>query len=229
MKKRIISFSLWGDNEGYVQGAIRNAERAPKFYPGWICRFYVDGKVPKDAIVELEALGAEIFHEPTQDDWQGLYWRFKPMYDDPSVDRFIVRDTDSRLNWREADAVSEWEESKLPFHLMRDNPAHNIEIMGAMWGSVAGLIPEFRQIMGAWCDQLKPNPDNLKGKLHGSDQVFLCQYVWPRIKLCHLAHDEHFSYTGREKPFPTKLNRDGYVGMIYMDHEADRCEVEGRG
>jgi len=33
--KKIISFSLWGDNPVYTQGAIRNAELAKEIYPDW--------------------------------------------------------------------------------------------------------------------------------------------------------------------------------------------------
>ena len=38
--KKIISFSLYGDDVKYSLGAIRNVEFAKKYYPGWICRFY---------------------------------------------------------------------------------------------------------------------------------------------------------------------------------------------
>lgn len=224
--KRVISFSIWGDNEGYAQGAVENAKRAPKFYPGWVCRFYVDPKVPSHIIDTLRGMGSEIYEEPVSEDWQGLYWRFKPMYDDPTIERFIVRDTDSRLNGREADAVQEWIDSGLLFHCMRDNPAHCVAIMGAMWGSVAGIIPDFRLLMDDWCANLQPNPENPKGLLHGSDQVFLERVIWPRVKGSCMSHDEYFTYTGDERPFRVKLQRGGYVGMIYMDHEADRCEVQ---
>ncbi len=37
----------------------------------------------------------------------GMFWRFL-VADDPQVDRFIVRDSDSRLNARDAYAVAEW-------------------------------------------------------------------------------------------------------------------------
>ena len=37
----------------------------------------------------------------------GMFWRFL-VADDPSVDRFIVRDSDSRLNARDAFAVVDW-------------------------------------------------------------------------------------------------------------------------
>jgi hypothetical protein len=37
----------------------------------------------------------------------GMFWRFLVAEDD-AVDRYIVRDSDSRLNAREAAAVAEW-------------------------------------------------------------------------------------------------------------------------
>jgi hypothetical protein len=225
MQKKIISFSLWGDNEGYCKGAVVNARLAPRYYPEWTLRYYVDSAVPARFIAELRAEGAEII--PTADvaSWDGLYWRFRPMYDDPGVERFIVRDTDSRLNAREAEAVREWEDSGLPFHIMRDNSSHNIEICGGMWGSMAGLIPEFKLLMQEWIGALVGDSSNPRGALHGTDQIFLCKEIWPRILYCHLAHDELHHYTGREQPYPCKLKRDGYVGMVYMTHEADRCEL----
>ena len=32
--KRVIAFSLWGDQPIYTVGALKNAELAPKIYPG---------------------------------------------------------------------------------------------------------------------------------------------------------------------------------------------------
>ena len=41
-KKKIISFSLFGDAPMYWQGAILNIELCKRYYPDWICRFYID-------------------------------------------------------------------------------------------------------------------------------------------------------------------------------------------
>ena len=226
--KRVISFSVWGDNHAYTAGAVANALIAPKVYPGWVCRFYCDSKVPTDDLKALIDLGAEIVMKPESDDFMGLYWRFEPMYDDPTIERFIVRDTDSRLNGREKDAVDEWIESGHLFHIMRDNPSHNIYVMGGMWGSVPMIIPEFETLMRSWIVGLKPDKENPKGKYHGTDQMFLCKVIWPYIKHCHLAHTDldALKYTQREKPFRVKLNRDGYVGMIWSEKDQDRCEVQ---
>ena len=166
--KKIISFSLWGSNIGYILGAVDNARRARTIYPGWTCRFYVDPLVPGRYLSELAEYGAEIVFKPRSVDFAGLYWRFEPMFDDGAVERFIVRDTDSRINAREADAVAEWVESGKPFHVMRDNPSHVVAIMGGMWGARAGTIPEFKLLMDDWIAHLPSDGRNPRGLYHGT-------------------------------------------------------------
>ena len=51
--KKLICFSLWGDDSTYTIGAIKNADLAKKHYPGWICRYYIADCVPKNIIDEL--------------------------------------------------------------------------------------------------------------------------------------------------------------------------------
>ena len=52
--KKIISYSLWGNNERYTHGALRNSELASEIYPDWICRFYIGKSVPDDIIKSLK-------------------------------------------------------------------------------------------------------------------------------------------------------------------------------
>ena len=49
--KKLICFSLWGDDSTYTIGAIKNADLAKKHYPGWICRYYIADCVPKNIII----------------------------------------------------------------------------------------------------------------------------------------------------------------------------------
>ena len=58
-----------------------------------------------------------------------MFWRF--LFDDSSVDIFIVRDVDSRIN-KEESAVKEWLESDKLLHIMRDHPHHYYKILGGM-------------------------------------------------------------------------------------------------
>lgn len=49
---------------------------------------------------------------------QGMFWRWL-VAEDPDVERFLIRDVDSRLNEREARAVDEWILSGKAYHIMR--------------------------------------------------------------------------------------------------------------
>ena len=51
--KKVICFSLWGDNPTYTIGAIKNAKLAEEIYPGWICRYYVGKSTPTEIINQL--------------------------------------------------------------------------------------------------------------------------------------------------------------------------------
>jgi hypothetical protein len=57
--------------------------------------------VPKDIIDKITALGGEVVTIPSGMGYiSGMFWRFMVAVDD-SVDRYIIRDADSRLNARD--------------------------------------------------------------------------------------------------------------------------------
>lgn len=188
--KKIISFSIWGSNPKYTLAAIKNIELARELYPGWICRFYVDETVPMDVIGDLLYLEAEVVKMPKSDGNYGMFWRFYPL-DDPEVERFIVRDTDSRLSTRERAAVQEWEDSGKPFHIMRDNKWHNVvPICGAMWGATKDFRPKYDELLKKWLSlnghKIFSHP---RGKYFYTDQYFLAEVIWPLIINKHIAHE----------------------------------------
>lgn len=223
--KKVISFSLWGDNPLYINGAIANAEMREEFYPDWVCRFYYGDvlldegtkrvQVPSDVISKLTELGCEMYRMGDTVDVLGMYWRFHPMFDDPTINRFIVRDTDSKFSKREVAAVNEWIESDLDFHIMRDCESHGVTMLGGTWGAKAGCIPAFETYLHRWFSIAQPCKENPRGLFHGTDQIFLDKVIWPIIKEDrHIAHDEHFNFTGRELPFPVAMENGHYVGMV---------------
>ena len=215
--KKIISFSLWGENPLYVNGAVWNAEHRKEFYPDWLCRFYYDTTVPAEIIDRIKNTDAEMFPMGETTDVLGMYWRFHPMFDDGNIERFIVRDTDSKFTKREVDMVNGWIESKYPFHIIRDCESHATAILGGTWGAIPGCILDFDQKIGLWFSQLQPDARNPRGLFHGSDQIFLTKFVWPIIKNNHIAHVRanmpQLKYSGREIEVPDP--KDGhYVGMV---------------
>ena len=52
--KKVISFSLWGNDRKYTIGAIENAKLAKEHYPGWTCRYYIGKSVPEDITEQLK-------------------------------------------------------------------------------------------------------------------------------------------------------------------------------
>lgn len=137
MGKKIISYSLWGNEPMYTIGAIRNAELAKEIYPDWICRFYLGGDVSEDIVNSLNSFDNTevIIMTHKKNDWLGMFWRFYAINNHDDVDYIIFRDTDSRLTMREFEAVFEWVQSGKCLHIMRDHPYHSEAIMGGMWGS----------------------------------------------------------------------------------------------
>jgi hypothetical protein len=100
-EKRVISFGLYGANPKYTTGAIHNVEGAKIYFPGWVCRFYVTSDVPAEVVTTLKTLGAEIESIPPGKGYiSGMFWRFL-VAADPTVDRYIIRDADSRMNARD--------------------------------------------------------------------------------------------------------------------------------
>jgi hypothetical protein len=207
---KIISFSLWNSLPIYCQGAIENVKLQKTIYPDWKCRFYVDNSVPQNILDILKNFNAEIVDMSSAPfvECQKMMWRFL-IADDKNTERYIVRDADSRLNLREKSAVDEWEQSGLPFHIMRDHPFHGTEILGGTWGAVHGAIVNMGSLINAWLSR------NKNVILKGADQHFLKEFIWPRIKNNHLAHASCCFYTGQEKPF--KVVIDGFVGEQFNE------------
>ncbi len=187
----VISFSLWGNNDFYLQGAIRNAELVSKIYPGWVGRFYCGTSTDSSVIRRLNTLGSQVVEMEEEAGFSGTAWRFL-VADDPTVRRFICRDADSRLSEREKLAVDDWIQSAKPFHNMRDAIVHCDVIFAGMWGGVGGILPNIRELI----DQ------HFTGTSKFSDQTFLAEWVWPLIKDSVLVHDAHYPCFDA-RPFPS--------------------------
>jgi hypothetical protein len=132
---KVVSYCLWGNNPKYTVGAVRNAELVKSHYPDWQAWFYVGSSTSKDVVASLVNEGAKVIEMEEPGDWRGMFWRFYPA-SDPNVEVMISRDCDSRISQREVDAVNDWLDSGLPFHIMRDHPLHHkCYILAGMFGT----------------------------------------------------------------------------------------------
>ncbi|NLR56942.1 hypothetical protein HGH93_02440 [Chitinophaga polysaccharea] len=201
--KKIISFSLWGNNTMYWTGALKNIELARLLYPEWVCRFYIDRCAPNELIQTIQGADCEIIRMEPTSEFAGLFWRF---YAADDADIMICRDTDSRLTSREVKAVDQWLNTDKHFHIMRDHSQHHSLIMGGMWGC--------RNMAG-----IKELIDEYPYKsVKGTDQLFLSQVIYPQVKEHAVIHDSynHF-WDGRDFPSP-RIN-DDFVGKAYDQYD----------
>lgn len=208
--KKIISFSLWGNDPKYCVGAIKNATLRNEIYPNWICRFYVHKDVSKETVLALKNIeGTEVIISSELADWTFTTERFKAI-DDEDVSHVIFRDADSRLNRREAEAVSEWIEQDNIIHIMRDHPYHgSFAILAGMWGINK---KKFSRNMESLLSLFKEQ--GFDPQYH-YDQIFLHNYIWTPYYNNATVHDEFFS----QNPFPSKRVGLQFVGQSFNQYD----------
>ena len=211
--KKIISYSLWGNNLKYLVGAVKNSILAKEFYPGWCSRFFVHNEVDKDVVKELNKNGAEIFFFDSFPKWGASLYRLIPINDE-KAERVIFRDCDGRLSKRESEAVKEWESSDFDFHIMKDHPYHgSFPILAGMFGCKTFCISNIENRIAKY----------INGEEYHTDQQFIQNNIWPLTIGNSLTHDEFFS----QKDFPTKRNGEEYVGEPF-DENDNPCDVTHR-
>lgn len=198
---KVIAFSLWGDNTRYTLGALQNASLAKMVYPGWVCRFYVGQSTPRIIVDMLKEFdNVEIVEMEEDGNWTGMFWRFLAA-SDPNIEVLIVRDCDSRLWFREKEAVDEWLVSDKDFHIMRDNHQHGVPILGGMWGVRHKLLYNIEEMI----------KDYSKGDFWQVDQNFLREVIFPIVSDQAFIHDEFFG----GNPYPTPRDENHFVGQAY--------------
>jgi hypothetical protein len=208
--KNIISYSLWGDHPMYWFGALKNIELAEKYFPEWICRFYIDNKCKKELIDTIKGNNVEVVLVDSDNNWKGMFWRFWAS-GDPEIDIFLSRDCDSRLSDREFNAINEWLNSDKDFHIMRDHPYHTVPILGGMFGCRNGILRELNIIekIKSWTQFDKK----------GCDQDFLGQIIYSLIKDRAIEHSEfNLKFGGEIRPFPSVRNNYEFVGDVFDEN-----------
>ena len=254
-KEKAVSFSLWGSEPMYNQGAIENAKLAQTHYAGWDCVFYLGDNVPNETISALSTfpnVRLISVKENKSPDWTGMFWRFVAI---DEYDIAVFRDTDSRLSRRERLAVDEWLANDYALHIMRDHPEHSEPIMGGMWGVKSnafmkevsekvnlseGLNVKFADMMTSWQSTTK---ETLNAK--GIDQLFL-RTIYQMLRENALVHDSFPNFNswsarhqtqsnpskkGKEMStgFPVRYTHmNDFVGQVFNENNAPVQEYADR-
>lgn len=179
---KIISFALWGDNKFYTYGAVENVVLAKKYFPKWICRFYIGRGVQKNVIDYLKSQdNTQLILRDEEYNLSHMMWRFEPMFE-KDVEVMISRDVDSRLSKKEQIIVNEWLKSDKDFHIIRDSPGHKKSIHGGLFGARNHI-----------CLCLKKEFDNFpRINKYSNDQKFLWDIIYPHVKNNIYVNDAGF-------------------------------------
>lgn len=201
--RNLIAFSLYGNKDIYLSGALANAKSVKDFYPGWELIFYCGESVPAATKQGLKNLGAQIVEITGPEDYSSASWRFQAALI-PDAGRVLFRDCDSRFTEREAAAVQAWINSELPLHIMRDHPNHLWEIQAGMFGVIPNKVPQFTRALS----QISPK------NYYGQDQDFLRCTLYENYKKRALIHDSISLCKLGKNAFPTTRSNLDFVGQI---------------
>lgn len=198
MKKKLISFSVYGNFPLYNFGALENYYEAKEYFPDWTCRFYVAKDAP--ILGQLQSLDdCEIVVKETPRGNYGMFWRFEAI-SDPNAEYILIRDVDSRLNDKDAKAVEDWIKCGTNAHRMAETHGQisNIRMLGCGIGFKGGIITNIEKLIDEWILGIKgymagekkygdrpkiiKTDDEQTRLYYGSDQIFLNQKIWPIIK-----------------------------------------------
>jgi len=220
--KKIISFSVFGENSLYLYGAERNILLHKEIYTDYMLRFYVDSFTKYNYLQKyIKENSVEISIVKT---WSNSkhFWRLLTICDDvKNDDIFLFRDTDSRIFSREYSAVKEFEDSNKEFHLMFDHKNHTSKIMGGMWGIKGNAVNGNNLksiILNRFIENEKGNfYKKFIGRYKDGDQYFLSQNIYPFTIGKSLIHSRFFKENSSQ--FTEIYNSPHFVGQAYDENE----------
>ena len=179
-----ISYSLWGDDKKYFDGLLLCIEKAKLHYPHFTVVVFIDKMLKNSWVKKLTQMRVTVIPKSKEYEWDGLYWRFE-VFDLEDCEMAIVRDSDSPSTKRESELVYEWINSDKKLHIIRDHPAHDMPIMGGMWGAkytfpfkISACIDRWR-----WRSQ------------KGTDQFFLRKFIYLKYWKDALVHSSNNAFS----------------------------------
>ena len=182
---KIISYTIFGEEQWYRNGLIKNIEIAKNLFSDWTVRVYISNKVEKEFIRKVSKYSnVELVIKNENYPFEGLLWRMLPMQENHEA--VIVRDVDTRLFLRDKNLVDDWIASDFKYHICRDNPGSNNVILAGLWGGKKSKL-NLEKDFYSWREDYIKN----KNSLYLWDQDFLRKYVYPVIRKNLVVYTEH--------------------------------------
>ena len=215
--KQVISYSLYGNQLRFSVGAIKNAQLAQRFFPGFTVRYYYGKSVPKWVLSTLLMFEhVELIKVDEAEDNIARTWRFMACLD-PDVDVVLSRDVDARLSLREAEAHQEFLDSDFGFHIIRDHPTgHNYAISAGMF---AMKNDKYRELMSSKLFAYEFRDEYM------ADQNFLNLEIYPTVATDCLIHDEYYDIKAVEPSVKREIKRKPLSTLSHIGCAVDENDV----
>ena len=230
---KVISYSLFGygkprakncDNfNGYLRGLMINVRLQRLIFPDWRIRLYLDADTYKGFERFFDLLSGDKWYnaidiEVCEDAHltKAMLWRLKPMFD-PTVERFICRDLDSPLMYKDAQAVKQWIDSGKTAHAITASGSHTVPMLGGMIGFTK-YANDF--IKAKDWDSMVNQMSGYETK--GADQDFLGKYIYRKFAGANHSIMSHYFF-GMPDPF-----LDGYktCSCPQLGTHAEDCPLD---
>lgn len=186
---KIISYCLYGKEQIYRNGLLKNVDRARHYFPEWTVRVYVSDQVELEYLKLLERDNVEIVVKEETNYLVGTVWRMLPL--EEGHEAVIIRDVDTRLFERDRLLVDDWLSTSHQFHICRDNPGYHYPIPGGLWGgrnAVLDIAAKFER----WKKRI------LATNTFAYDLDFLQKHVYPVIRRDLVVYTEYTIWEGEQ-------------------------------
>jgi hypothetical protein len=215
MKKKVFSFCIYGTNSKYLDGLVENIENINKNFPSFYIYIYGGYDVPIEYKEKYKSYSKVVYYELEFNDLQLMYYRFFPI-DDPEITLMICRDADSNINERDRWCITQFMSTNKSFHIIRDHEHHSLRIMGGMWAIKKGAIKnKIESMYHIWKENHLDILTNYR-----SDQLFLEEVIYPKIKNDVLIHSDYNFYNDENvSQILVYDNGVNFVGNVIEDNK----------
>ena len=211
MALKIFSFCLYGNQEKYCKGLLKNLECIQNIFSDFLVWVYIGDNVNEKTISDISKFENTKIIFTNEKGHINKFFRFFPI-DNTNVEICIVRDADSRIYDRDVSCIKDFFNSEKLFHIIRDHPNHHTwKIMAGMWGIKKGLVDNIKILYEKWKEQ-KSIID------FWDDQIFLSDILHPLVKdnvLVHEAFLTSFESQSSKTSFKVPILNGHFVGQVY--------------
>lgn len=204
-----VSYCLYGDYARYSAGLFQSLDILHN--NGFNVCVSIDDSAPIELIETLQNAGCQIIPYQHQSTSQGMFERIKVYNHLSDYDVIFVRDADSIIFAHEIQFMHEFINSKFKLHVIRSHPAHDMPVMGGLFGYKPEVSTYLENSL------VKKIFNKLKERSrYGLDQTFL-MFVYQKFFKDTMVHSTGNYIPNEHIVIDDQSNYASYCGKSLLD------------